>query len=186
MPAKSKKQQRFMAAVANNPEFAKKVGVPKSVGEEFMNKSSRKRVKKYQEGGDLRIDTGGKILLGSDPSLTDTPVGTTKPFSAGSVGARRNVENAVRAGTAAMNDLNTATQAINGNVGPSTVPFFDTIGGGTGPQPTIGLKKGGKVKKPSKPKAKSKPMKSSKSKVRGVGKATRGVRAAKMVSMKGS
>ena len=36
MPAKSEKQRKFMAAVANNPEFAKKVGVPKSVGEEFM------------------------------------------------------------------------------------------------------------------------------------------------------
>ena len=45
MPAKSEKQRRFMAAVANNPKFAKKVGVPKSVGEEFM------KTKKYQAGG---------------------------------------------------------------------------------------------------------------------------------------
>ena len=37
MPAKSKKQERFMQAVANNPKFAKKVGVPQSVGEEFMD-----------------------------------------------------------------------------------------------------------------------------------------------------
>ena len=36
MPAKSEKQRRFMAAVANNPKFAKKVGVPQAVGEEFM------------------------------------------------------------------------------------------------------------------------------------------------------
>jgi len=44
MPAKSKKQERFMQAVANNPEFAKKVGVPQSVGKEFT-------MKKYQAGG---------------------------------------------------------------------------------------------------------------------------------------
>jgi len=36
MPSVSKKQHNFMAAVANNPKFAKKVGVPKSVGEEFV------------------------------------------------------------------------------------------------------------------------------------------------------
>jgi hypothetical protein len=35
MPAKSAKQERFMQAVANNPKFAKKVGVPVTVGQEF-------------------------------------------------------------------------------------------------------------------------------------------------------
>ncbi len=35
MPSKSPKQARFMAAVAHNPAFAKKAGVPQSVGEEF-------------------------------------------------------------------------------------------------------------------------------------------------------
>jgi hypothetical protein len=35
MPAVSKKQEKFMQAVANNPKFAKKVGVPQSVGKEF-------------------------------------------------------------------------------------------------------------------------------------------------------
>jgi len=35
MPAVSKKQERFMQAVANNPKFAKKAGVPQSVGKEF-------------------------------------------------------------------------------------------------------------------------------------------------------
>ncbi len=36
MPSKSKKQHDFMAAVANNPAFAKKAGVPQSVGQEFV------------------------------------------------------------------------------------------------------------------------------------------------------
>lgn len=35
MPSKSKKQARFMAAVAHNPKFAKKAGVPQSVGQDF-------------------------------------------------------------------------------------------------------------------------------------------------------
>ena len=35
MPSKSKKQHRFMKAVANNPDFAKEVGVPQSVGREY-------------------------------------------------------------------------------------------------------------------------------------------------------
>jgi hypothetical protein len=35
MPAVSKKQEKFMQAVAHNKGFAKKVGVPQSVGREF-------------------------------------------------------------------------------------------------------------------------------------------------------
>ena len=35
MPAKSAKQEKFMQAVAHNPKFAKKVGVPVTVGQEF-------------------------------------------------------------------------------------------------------------------------------------------------------
>ncbi len=38
MPAKSDKQERFMRAVAHSPSFAKKVGVPMSVGREFTKK----------------------------------------------------------------------------------------------------------------------------------------------------
>jgi hypothetical protein len=37
-----------MAAVANNPAFAKKVGISKSVGEEFMKAD---KSKKFKEGG---------------------------------------------------------------------------------------------------------------------------------------
>ena len=37
-----------MAAIANNPKFAKKVGVPQSVGKEFNNAD---KGKKFKEGG---------------------------------------------------------------------------------------------------------------------------------------
>lgn len=40
MPSTSKKQHNFMAAVANNPTFAEKVGVPQSVGMDF-NKADK-------------------------------------------------------------------------------------------------------------------------------------------------
>ena len=43
MPSKTKKQARFMAAVANNPTFAKKAGVPQSVGQEFANADKRNK-----------------------------------------------------------------------------------------------------------------------------------------------
>jgi hypothetical protein len=35
MPSKSPAQARLMAAVAHNPEFAAKVGIPQKVGKEF-------------------------------------------------------------------------------------------------------------------------------------------------------
>jgi len=50
MPSTSKKQHNFMAAVANNPAFAKKVGVPQSVGQDF-NKADKGR--KFSKGGDM-------------------------------------------------------------------------------------------------------------------------------------
>lgn len=45
MPSKSLAQRRFMAAVAHNKKFAKKVGVPQSVGKEF-NKADKGRSKR--------------------------------------------------------------------------------------------------------------------------------------------
>jgi len=45
MPTVSNKQERFMQAVANNPKFAKKVGVPTSVGKEFTKSGGSMPVK---------------------------------------------------------------------------------------------------------------------------------------------
>jgi len=50
MPSTSKKQHNFMAAVANNPAFAKKVGVPQSVGKDFSNADKGKT---FKRGGDM-------------------------------------------------------------------------------------------------------------------------------------
>ena len=51
MPSTSKKQHNFMAAVANNSSFAKKVGVPQSVGKDF-NQADKGR--KFSKGGDMK------------------------------------------------------------------------------------------------------------------------------------
>ena len=48
MPSVSKKQHNLMAAVANNPSFAKKVGIKQSVGKEF---TAADKGKKFKEGG---------------------------------------------------------------------------------------------------------------------------------------
>jgi len=51
MPSTSKKQHNFMAAVANNPSFAKKAGVPQSVGKDFSNADKGKT---FKQGGDMK------------------------------------------------------------------------------------------------------------------------------------
>jgi hypothetical protein len=43
MPSKSKRQARFMRAVAHSRKFARKVGVPMSVGKKFVRADKRRR-----------------------------------------------------------------------------------------------------------------------------------------------
>lgn len=129
MPVKSKKQRKFMAAVANNPKFAKKAGVSKSVGEEFMKKSTKKMM-----GGGMTAPAGGMGAMGGAPMSEE--------------------EKRKRAMMAKM----AAASAT-----PAPAP------------PSMGMKKGGQAKAYKKG-----------GKVRGSGCATKGTRAAKMVTMKGS
>jgi hypothetical protein len=51
MPSSSKKQADFMRAVAHSPEFAKKAGVPQSVGKDFSNADKNR---KFSKGGDMK------------------------------------------------------------------------------------------------------------------------------------
>lgn len=55
MPSVSKKQHNFMAAIAKNPAFAKKVGIKPSIGEEFM-KADKGR--KFGKGGEAHAEKG--------------------------------------------------------------------------------------------------------------------------------
>jgi hypothetical protein len=52
MPSTSAKQHRFMEAIAHNKSFAKKVGVPQSVGKDF---AAADKGKKFAAGGMARI-----------------------------------------------------------------------------------------------------------------------------------
>ena len=85
MPSTSKKQHNFMAAVANNPSFAKKAGVPQSVGKEFNNADKGKTFKQggdmkkmnmggYADGGMPMVNKGGKMV----PSFAADGVGKMK------------------------------------------------------------------------------------------------------------
>jgi hypothetical protein len=51
MPSVSKKQHNFMAAIAKNPSFAKKVGIKPSVGEEFLKADKGKT---FKQGGIMK------------------------------------------------------------------------------------------------------------------------------------
>ena len=64
MPSKSKKQHKFMAAVANNPKFAKETGVPQSVGREFMRADEGRFA-----GGGMAL----KEVPGDNPGLGKLP-----------------------------------------------------------------------------------------------------------------
>ena len=64
MPSSSKKQHNFMEAVAHNPAFAKKAGVPKKVGEDF---SQADKGKKFSKGGNMAAkETMGPRSMSED------------------------------------------------------------------------------------------------------------------------
>ena len=51
MPSKTKAQHNLMAMVANDPAAAKRVGVPQSVGKEFV---AADKGRKFNRGGDMK------------------------------------------------------------------------------------------------------------------------------------
>ena len=76
MPSVSKKQHNLMAAVANNPAFAKKVGIKKSVGEEFMKAD---KTKKFGSGGALKaVDSSDNPGLSKLPTEVRNKMGYMK------------------------------------------------------------------------------------------------------------
>ena len=61
MPSKSRKQHKLMDAVAHNPAFAKKAGIPQSVGKDFA--AADKATGKFQiksKGKTKVYDAAGK------------------------------------------------------------------------------------------------------------------------------
>ena len=68
MPSKSKAQRNLMAAVAHNPQFAKKVGIPQSVGKDF---NEADKGKKFKGGGMAKSDMkeDSKMDMAQDKSM---------------------------------------------------------------------------------------------------------------------
>jgi hypothetical protein len=111
MPAKSEKQEKFMQAVAHNKSFAKKVGVPQSVGQEFtksgggmkkMNPGMMAMMKKkagakkmamggYADGGMPMVMKDGKKVpsFAADGQGKMAKGGGVKKMAAGGVAASK-------------------------------------------------------------------------------------------------
>jgi len=74
MPSTSKKQHNFMEAVAHNAAFAKKAGVPQSVGKDF---SKADKGKTFKEGGRMATTKMGKPMM--KPGMSTAKDGMKKP-----------------------------------------------------------------------------------------------------------
>lgn len=72
MPSKTPKQAKFMRAVANSPKFAKKVGVPQSVGKDY--EMADKKTKKFGEGGSSRRGTSQRPQRPQRPPMPREPI----------------------------------------------------------------------------------------------------------------
>jgi len=70
MPSTSKKQHNFMEAVAHNAAFAKKVGVPQSVGKDFSNADKGKT---FKRGGDMatKMNPGFMAMMAKKKSAQE-------------------------------------------------------------------------------------------------------------------
>ena len=66
MPSSSAKQHNFMEAIAHSPSFAKKVGVPQSVGQDF---SAADKGRKFSKGGKA---------MATEKKVAPTPMGKVK------------------------------------------------------------------------------------------------------------
>lgn len=54
MPSTSDKQHNFMEAIAHSPEFAKKAGVPQSVGKDFAKADDKAGITKTHHGKPIK------------------------------------------------------------------------------------------------------------------------------------
>ena len=89
MPSSSKKQADFMRAVAHSPAFAKKVGVPTSVGKEFSNAD---KGRKFAKGGDMKEskamvkkEVGFMKKAGAPKSMIKHEMGEMKKMASGGI-----------------------------------------------------------------------------------------------------
>ena len=131
MPSTSKKQHNFMAAIANNPAFAKKVGVPQSVGKDFTNAD---KGKKFGSGGRTRPDI-------QKVNKSKTEHGKMAFFKEGGSTMATRKNNGIT--TAKMGSVRTAAPSKDGIASKGkTKGTMVSMKGGT----PLGMKKGGMAK----------------------------------------
>jgi len=85
MPSTSKKQHNFMEAIAHNKAFAKKVGVPQSVGQDFSNAD---KGKKFSKGGDTmasKMNPGFMAMMAKKKGMSKMAGGGMTSAKMGSV-----------------------------------------------------------------------------------------------------
>jgi hypothetical protein len=85
MPSTSGKQHRFMEAIAHNKAFAKKVGVPQSVGQDFSNAD---KGKKFSKGGDTmasKMNPGFMAMMAKKKGMSKMAGGGMTSAKMGSV-----------------------------------------------------------------------------------------------------
>ena len=186
MPSKSKKQQDFMAAVANNPKFAAETGVPQSVGKDYEKADKMKGMKKYQAGGmsqgyNARLDDS----MGAKNGKKKQSMKSRRDESEGmeeSMGKRK------FAGDKAMKfqrggPMPAGMANRRAGVNNREMPQFNLGCGNLRSSTLLKVLNEGKYDKVSEQIVR---WDKAGGKVRGAGCATKGTRAAKMVTMKGS
>ncbi len=148
MPSTSKKQHNFMEAIAHNKAFAKKVGVPQSVGQEFSKADKGKTFKKGGEmkNADLMQD---KKMIKRAIAMHDKQEHKGEHTNLSKLKKGGNVKKMAAGGQpdpkmAAM--MAKKRQAMMGGA-PAAPTMGRPMAPAGGPAPTMPMKKGGKVKK---------------------------------------
>ena len=107
MPSKSKAQHNFMNAVAHSPEFAKKVGVPQSVGKEFSNAD---KGRKFSKGGDMKES---KAMVAKEMAFMKKK-GAPKSMMKHEMAEAKGMKKGGSVGTTKMGSVKTNPGNING------------------------------------------------------------------------
>jgi len=166
VPSVSKKQHNFMAAVANNPAFAKKVGVPKSVGQDFAvadkgkkfgagtradlqgvnkPKTNQGKTELFNKGGEMKES---KAMVGKEMAFMKkkgAPASMMKHEKAEMMGMKKGGMKKMASGgitTAKMGTVKTAAPSRDGLAAKGKTKGTQVKMAGSKP---LGMKKGGKA-----------------------------------------
>jgi len=149
MPSTSKKQHNFMEAIAHNKAFAKKVGVPQSVGQEFSKADKGKTFKKGGEMKDADLAQDKKLIKRAI-SMHDKQEHKGEHTNLSKLKKGGNVKKMASGGQpdpkmAAM--MAKKRQAMMGAPAPARPMAPAGMAPSTGATPTMPMKKGGMAKK---------------------------------------